>query len=261
MDKSIERYKARRDERLRKRMDDDWITIKGTHVMVDDDGQVSKGPAALKNEVKKGGGYKPGTKKPRRTESGEKGGWKGQLKEYAQRGVMPRYISGPKEQQAEVMKEINKLYKKPDIPHTFFDQGDAAYVMWEDGSGKTSRAFYPSGKEATQEEKDGVLKHLMISHQQEEANSKKPETAGETKKNGGEKFSVPSGLKEADVKGMKRKDLENLATSIYANKAMEQGLSKEEGVHRAKSLMSGNTDAQLRKYIVKNSPRDIKGKK
>ena len=55
------------------------------------------------------------------------------------------------------------------------------------------------------------------------------------------------------LKGMGRGDLEKLATAIFANKAMAGGLSKAEGVRRASSLMSGNTDAQLRKYISRNS--------
>lgn len=48
MDKSIERYRERRDARLKKRLDDEWITIKGTHVMVDDDKKITKGPENLK---------------------------------------------------------------------------------------------------------------------------------------------------------------------------------------------------------------------
>lgn len=58
MDDSIKRYKQRRDERLKKRMDDDWITMRGTHVLIDDEGQVSKGPSNLKSVVEKSGGYK-----------------------------------------------------------------------------------------------------------------------------------------------------------------------------------------------------------
>jgi len=57
---TVEKYKARRDARLKKRLDEEeWITIKGTHVMVDDDGQVSKGPENIRNTIKNSGGYKP----------------------------------------------------------------------------------------------------------------------------------------------------------------------------------------------------------
>ena len=48
MDESVKKYKERRDSRLKKRMDDDWITIKGTHVMVDDDKNITKGPEKLR---------------------------------------------------------------------------------------------------------------------------------------------------------------------------------------------------------------------
>lgn len=51
------------------------------------------------------------------------------------------------------------------------------------------------------------------------------------------------------IKKLDRKQLEHYATDIFARK--QKGLSYEEGVRRAKALMDGNTDAQLRKYIVK----------
>lgn len=63
-------------------------------------------------------------------------------------------------------------------------------------------------------------------------------------------FSIPK-VSGSDLKKMSRKQLETMATAIYANRSMKSGLSKSEGVRRAKSLMSGNTDAQLRKYIKK----------
>ena len=47
---AITEYRKRRAERLdKRRLDDDWITIKGTHVLVDDEGQVTSGPEKLKN--------------------------------------------------------------------------------------------------------------------------------------------------------------------------------------------------------------------
>ena len=46
---SVIEYRKRRAERLdRKRQDDDWITIKGTHVLVDDDKNIKEGPERLK---------------------------------------------------------------------------------------------------------------------------------------------------------------------------------------------------------------------
>lgn len=64
-------------------------------------------------------------------------------------------------------------------------------------------------------------------------------------------FPVPK-LSANEVKSLSRSSLESVTTAIYANNAMKSGLSKEEGVYRSRSLMSGNTDAQLRKYILNN---------
>lgn len=69
--------------------------------------------------------------------------------------------------------------------------------------------------------------------------------------NGSEKpFSIPK-VTNQQLKGMNRKQLETLATAIYANKSMAAGKTKADGISRAKSLMSSNSDAQLRKYIKK----------
>ena len=62
---SVEEFNKRRDARMRAkdgREDDQWITMKGTHVLIDDGGQVSKGPDKLKKVVKSGGGYKAKSK-------------------------------------------------------------------------------------------------------------------------------------------------------------------------------------------------------
>lgn len=61
MDDAVKKYRERRDERIKAkkaRVDDQWITMRGTHVLIDDGGQVSKGPEKLKYVVKQGGGYK-----------------------------------------------------------------------------------------------------------------------------------------------------------------------------------------------------------
>lgn len=59
MKDEIKRFRERRDARIKaKRADEEWITMHGTHVLIDDDGQVSKGPETLKSVVKSGGGYK-----------------------------------------------------------------------------------------------------------------------------------------------------------------------------------------------------------
>ena len=52
MDNAVKEYRKRRQARLdarKVRQDDDWITIKGTHVMVDDDRKITKGPERLRN--------------------------------------------------------------------------------------------------------------------------------------------------------------------------------------------------------------------
>lgn len=58
---------------------------------------------------------------------------------------------------------------------------------------------------------------------------------------------------KAQAAKMSRGQLERLATRIYAKNAVSQGLSRAEGVRRATALMDGNTTAQLRKYVVRNS--------
>lgn len=63
-------------------------------------------------------------------------------------------------------------------------------------------------------------------------------------------FSIPK-VTPAQLKKMSRSQLETLASAIYANEAVKSGLSQAEGVRRASSIMDGNTDAQLRKYISK----------
>lgn len=63
-------------------------------------------------------------------------------------------------------------------------------------------------------------------------------------------FSIPK-LTGSQLKSMSRKQLESVATAIFSNRSIRSGLSQAEGIRRARLLMSGNTDAQLRKYIKK----------
>jgi hypothetical protein len=69
---------------------------------------------------------------------------------------------------------------------------------------------------------------------------------------GSSKIDIPK-FSKSDIGSMGRSGLETIATAIFANINMGRGLSKSEAVFRAKSLMSGNTTAQLKKYITKNS--------
>lgn len=67
--------------------------------------------------------------------------------------------------------------------------------------------------------------------------------------------SKPIAVPKVDKKTlgtMERKNLETLATAIFANNASKMGMTKEQGAQRARDLMSGNTSAQLRKYILKH---------
>lgn len=77
-------------------------------------------------------------------------------------------------------------------------------------------------------------------------------TAVKSRTSGGKSafIKIPTFTK-ASISKMNRPGLETLATAIFANRATSQGLSIQEGIHRAKSLMSGNTTAQLRKYVLK----------
>ena len=50
---SVKKFRQRRDARLKKRMDEEvWKTINGTHVMVDEEGNITKGPEELKKAAK-----------------------------------------------------------------------------------------------------------------------------------------------------------------------------------------------------------------
>lgn len=77
-------------------------------------------------------------------------------------------------------------------------------------------------------------------------------TAVKSRTSGGKPASIkiPTFTK-ASISKMNRSGLETLATAIFANRATSQGLSIQEGIRRAKSLMSGNTTVQLRKYVLK----------
>ena len=63
-------------------------------------------------------------------------------------------------------------------------------------------------------------------------------------------FSIPK-VTGAQLKAMGRKQLETMAVAIFANRSSKTGLSLSEGMSRAQSLLDGNSDAQLRKFISK----------
>ena len=63
--------------------------------------------------------------------------------------------------------------------------------------------------------------------------------------------SVNTKFSTAQINSMSRSELETVARAIYIKQNMARGLSASEADYRARSLMSGNTNAQLKKYIKK----------
>lgn len=61
---------------------------------------------------------------------------------------------------------------------------------------------------------------------------------------------TPKKFDKNSIKRLSRKELEHYASDIYARKQVS--IRYDEGVRRAKALMDGNTDSQLRKYVLKN---------
>lgn len=133
------------------RLDEDkWVTIDGNRVLLGDNGESKTDP------TKKSSDSKDRKKEP---------AWKSQLSDMAKSKKMPPAVMGSKEQQSEIFKEIDKLYPdlKDDKARRVIDQGDAIYI---DYGGEVARSTYPSGKNASQEEKDGVRKWVMYSKKQ-----------------------------------------------------------------------------------------------
>lgn len=76
---------------------------------------------------------------------------------------------------------------------------------------------------------------------------------GRARKQDNTPFTIPKGLSRSVLKTFNRGQLEDLATAIFANEGMTRGLSKSEGITRARSMMSGNSTTQLIKYISKRA--------
>lgn len=91
--------------------------------------------------------------------SGSANAWKKQLKQFAKEGVMPRGFAGSREQQKDIFEEIDKLYSMPTAEGArIIDRGGSVWVMYK---GKTTQKDYPSKENASQAEKNGVLKWLL----------------------------------------------------------------------------------------------------
>ena len=72
-------------------------------------------------------------------------------------------------------------------------------------------------------------------------------------------FRIPK-ITAAELKSMRRKDLERWASAIVANNWLERGVSLAEGLRRFEALKSSNSDAQLRKTIARYGKKYWKGK-
>ena len=105
-----------------------------------------------------------------RGSNGSMGGnaWKAQINKLAKQGKMPGIVYGDREARKAVMEYIDKVYNMPDtsdIPYyRVFDVGDQVQV--QHGNSR-SRAFYPSGDQASKAEKRGVLKWLVYGIKQQ----------------------------------------------------------------------------------------------
>lgn len=73
-----------------------------------------------------------------------------------------------------------------------------------------------------------------------------------SKKSGSAFASINTKFSTKAISQMNRSQLETVARAIFIKQGLTQGLSADEADWRARSLMSGNTDAQLRKYIKRN---------
>ena len=91
------------------------------------------------------------------------------LVELSKEGIMPAHISGTREEQARIFKEIDKLYDNPEYLKTgrvtAEVKNDAKSVEvafhGKDIEGLIKQAVLPSGKEAEKEERGGVIKYLL----------------------------------------------------------------------------------------------------
>lgn len=86
--------------------------------------------------------------------------WKNQLKNLAKEDKMPSFLIGPREQQAQMLEEIDKLYSVPDTSGIRVIEGetDVRAVL---RNGQTILSRYPSGQQASEAERRGALKFLL----------------------------------------------------------------------------------------------------
>ena len=88
-----------------------------------------------------------------------------ELREFASHGEMPQKITGSKEEQAKLYEEIDRLYERPKYIHKvkIQDLGSQVDIQYLDNyfSGIASLERFPSGRKASNSEREGVIKHRM----------------------------------------------------------------------------------------------------
>ena len=88
-------------------------------------------------------------------------GWKSQLRQMAKQGKIPNAIIGNRDAQSAIFTEMDRLYDMPQVRANIVDQGSG---VWVNFFGSVSRASYPSGENASEAEKRGVLKWILHKH-------------------------------------------------------------------------------------------------
>ena len=85
-------------------------------------------------------------------------GWKSQLRQMAKQGKMPVAIMGNRDVQSAIFTEIDRLYTMPETNARIVDQESG---VWVNFGNSVSRSDYPSGENASEAEKRGVLKWIL----------------------------------------------------------------------------------------------------
>lgn len=149
-------------------------------------------------------------------------------------------------------KALAGKYRYPDdVPNEVYrrHQRCRCTVDYNPGSGKVQNVH---SKEWRNEAADVIEERKNIGQTLTQRSRKEAaDFQNELDKKHGETFEIPN-VSDSDINKLPRKELETLAVAIYANKAKKQGLTISEGVRRARLLMNGNTDTQLKKYIKSN---------
>lgn len=90
---------------------------------------------------------------------GRRGSWKSKLKKMAAKDIMPKAIAGRREVQAQFFEEVDKLYPMPQVKTSEIVYRDTdVYVNF---GNSVKIGSYPSGENASEAEKRGVLKWLL----------------------------------------------------------------------------------------------------